>query len=128
VTQRRQENATLLSERLSAIEGITVPAVGDDRNHVWHQYTIIVENEFGLSRDQLAEQLNQNGIGSGVYYPKTMIDHDTFRDHPKIIAEPTPVADEVSEKVLSLPIHPGVSFDDIDRIAETVAVIQRGVA
>lgn len=126
VTARRQENATLLSQALEDVEGIRVPALLDGRGHVWHQYTILVEDDFGVSRDQLAQKLNENGIGSGVYYPTTMTDHETFRNHPRIVKHDTPVADSVAKKVLSLPVHPGVGLREIDRIADTVVGIKNG--
>jgi len=126
VTARRQQNATNLTERLERIEGISVPRVLPGREHVWHQYTVLIEDDFGMTRDELAAKLNQNGIGNGIYYPKTMIDHETFNDHPRIIHEPTPVAEEVAGRVLSLPVHPGVTEANIDRIAETIENIRTG--
>lgn len=125
VTARRRENAAYLTECLSGIEGITLPVELEGRRHVWHQYTILVDpDHFGMDRNDLQQCLSKYNIGSGVYYPTTMDDHDTFRDHPRIIKEPTPIADNVSQKVLSLPVHPRVSSEDIERIAETIKAIQ----
>jgi dTDP-4-amino-4,6-dideoxygalactose transaminase len=123
---RRAENAALLSEGLSQVEGITIPAIDKNRRHVWHQYTIMVEPQFGLDRDQLHDELDKAGIGSGVYYPKSMVDHDTFRNHPKISVGPIGVTEEVAQKVLSLPVHPGLTEGDIHRIVETISKIQKG--
>ncbi len=126
--ERRRENAIFLSEGLADVPGIIVPKILSDRTHVWHQYTILVEpEEFGMDRNSLQQALNENNIGSGIYYPKTMTDHPSYANHPRIIKEPTPVADYVAERVLSLPVHPGVSKKDIDRIIDTIAQIQRGV-
>jgi len=123
---KRAYNASLLSEGLSQIEGITVPIVDRNRKHVWHQYTIMVEPSFGLDRDGLADELDKLGIGSGVYYPKSMIDHDAFRNHPKIKVGSINVTEEVAKKVLSLPVHPGLSEQDIFRIIEAIGSIQKG--
>lgn len=124
VTARRRQNAASMTERLGGIDGLTLPREMPDRTHVWHQYTVMVEDDFGMGRDELAARLNEGGIGTGIYYPKTMVDHPTFRDHPKIKLAPTPVAEEVAGRVLSLPIHPGVSEQDIDRIGETIEKIR----
>ncbi|MEO5949062.1 MAG: DegT/DnrJ/EryC1/StrS family aminotransferase [Candidatus Saccharimonas sp.] len=124
--QRRRENAALLSAGLSDIRGITTPETLPGRTHVWHQYTVLVDqDEFGIDRGALQRALNEHGIGSGVYYPKTMTDHPSYENHPRIIKDPTPVADRIAQQVLSLPVHPGVSAEDIERIVETIKLIQK---
>lgn len=126
VTEKRRANAAMLSERLSGTPGLVIPAELNGRKHVWHQYSVLVDPaEFGVDRDELSRLLDEVNIGTGVYYPKTMTDHETFKDHPRIIKENTPVADRIARRVLSLPVHPGLSVDDIDRIAESVKEIQR---
>lgn len=126
VTARRAENAVLLSEGLSSVDGIITPVTDDRREHVWHQYTVRVEQEsFGMDRDQLREALDARGIGSGVYYPKIMTDHPVFQDHPRIHHEPTPVARKIASQVLSLPVHPGVNDTDAARIIEAIHEIGR---
>lgn len=123
---RRGENAAQLEEQLRGLDGLITPKVQDGRNHVWHQYTVRIQPEdFGINRDELRERLDAQGIGSGVYYPKTMTDHPTFKDHPRIIMEDTPVADRIAQEVLSLPVHPGVSSLDIERIGNTIKEIQK---
>lgn len=126
VTARRSENATLLSKGLEDIEGITAPHTHLGMGHVWHQYTIQVDEDyFGIDRNKLKSALDKEGIGSGVYYPKIMTDHPVFIDHPKVISEETPIARKVASRVLSLPIHPGVGESDIHRIVETIKLIQQ---
>jgi perosamine synthetase len=128
VTEKRRLNAAMLSERLKDTPGLVIPAELNGRKHVWHQYTVLVDPlEFGVDRNELAHILEEANIGTGVYYPNTMTDHVTFIDHPRIIKESTPVADRVAAQVLSLPVHPGLSVDDIDRIVDTIKQIQRKV-
>ena len=125
-TKKRQNNAKLLTERLSEIDGIITPKIAEGMNHVFHQYTILVEDEYGMSRDDLSEALQEKGIGTGIYYPKTMTDHETYRNHPRIDNMlPTPVADRVSERVLSLPVHTKLTLDDVDYISKTVKSLRK---
>ncbi len=127
VTARRNENATRLSEGLEDVSGLVIPRIQERRNHVWHQYTVRVQaDEFGMDRDELRDVLNEQGIGSGVYYPKTMTDHPVFTDHPRIRVEPTPIARKIAKEVLSLPVHPGVDQQGIYRIVDTIKDIKRG--
>lgn len=126
VTIRRNENAALLTEGLESINGLIVPRIQERRNHVWHQFTIRIQaTEFGMNRDALKKALDEKGIGSGVYYPKTMTDHPVFKDHPRIKIEPTPIAQKIAEEVLSLPVHPGVNHEDIHRIVDAIKDIQK---
>lgn len=126
VNARRSENAAQLTAGLQDIEGLVVPRIQESRSHVWHQYTVRIQEAFGMDRDELRTALDERGIGSGIYYPKTMTDHPTFVDHPHVIIEPTPVANRVSQEVLSLPVHPGLDKHDIDRIIETINNIHKG--
>ena len=79
-----------------------------------------VRPEAPVDRDGLAERLTAAGVGSGVYYPRLVHDYDCYRGHPRVVVDPTPVAEQVSREVLSLPVHPGLSPSDLDRVIEAV--------
>ena len=117
----RQHNATKLTAELNKIPGITPPRALPDRHHVWHQYTILVDHEARLSRDELIEQLAKAGIGSGIYYPKLVFDYECYRGHPQVHAGEFPVASDVVTRCLSLPVHSYLSDADLDRIVTTIA-------
>ncbi|SEM02305.1 DegT/DnrJ/EryC1/StrS family aminotransferase [Haloferax larsenii] len=108
--EARRSNAAKLSEGLSS-SSLTVPAEPSDRTHVYHQYTIRVEN-----RDALKSYLKDNGVGSGIYYPTCMHEQPVYSD----INHEAPVGEQVAEEVLSLPVHPSVSESDVDHIIETI--------
>jgi perosamine synthetase len=116
---KRIENAKLLTEGISKIKGLTPPYVDPRVKHVFHQYVIRVEDDFSLSRDELMERLRERGIGTAVHYP-IPVHHQPFYQklgYPKDIC---PNAIEASKKVLSLPVHPAVSREDIDYIIQTL--------
>lgn len=117
---RRRENAARLSAAFDGVAGIVVPVVADGRTHVFHQYTIRVAASARLDRDALAAHLRARGVGTGVYYPRVVFDHDCYRDHPGVIAAEVPEAFRAAREVLSLPIHPHLSEADVDRVADTV--------
>ncbi|AWB28353.1 DegT/DnrJ/EryC1/StrS family aminotransferase [Halococcoides cellulosivorans] len=106
----RRETAARLSSGL-ADAGVQTPIEPDGRRHAYHQYTIRTED-----RDRLADQLDAAGIGSAVYYPQTIPDLAAYDGYSADV----PVAERAAEEVLSLPVHPGVSADDADRIVSTV--------
>ena len=115
--KKRKENAAFLSKRLGKINGIKVPAVQKNCTHVFHQYTIIVKDDFKMKREELMEYLKQKGVGSGVYYPKPL---HLFRHISKFGYKQGdfPVAEKLSQQVLSLPVHPNLSNEELETIAK----------
>lgn len=120
---RRQSNADRLSALLASVPGIEVPQSFAGRGHVWHQFTIRVTEAAGISRDDLGAQLLEMGVGNGVYYPKLVFDYDAYRGNPQVRVSETPIAQKLTEQVLSLPVHAALADSDVDRIAEAIAEI-----
>jgi len=107
-TRQRQANARFLDESL---EGVGVPAVQDGCTHVYHQYTIRVPGD----RDEFAGRLAERGVGTGVYYP--------IPNHrlPSFALElDLPETERAAREVLSLPVHPSLTDDDLKVIVEAV--------
>jgi perosamine synthetase len=121
IVEARQRNAAALTSRLEGVHGIVPPRQLEGRRHVWHQYTIRVTEDAGITRDQLSAQLVEDGVGSGVYYPALIGDYAAYQGHPQIGTEETPVAAEVVGQVLSLPVHPHVGDDGVALIADSIA-------
>jgi len=116
LTQARARNAARLTAGLRRLSPPTVPPGCE---HVWHQYTVQVPPEIG--RDALAAKLAHAGIETGVYYrtPAHRIPYVSEAAGEYSL----PVTDAVAERVLSLPVHPGLSSADLDLI---VAAVNRG--
>jgi dTDP-4-amino-4,6-dideoxygalactose transaminase len=120
LTARRKGNAARLSAGLSDVTGLVTPVVKPERTHVFHQYTVRLTAEAALGRDELAAKLNALGIGTGIHYPRVVYDADCFRRHPRVVVERMPVAEQIASEVLSLPVHPWLSDEDLDRITTSV--------
>lgn len=114
----RAENAKFLNKNLSKIAGIIVPEPEKDAKHVYHQYTIRVTADFPISRDELLVKLTEAGIGTAVFYPLPVNEQKVYQDLGYKMT--TPVAEEISKQVLSLPVHPGLKKKDLDFIVKTV--------
>jgi dTDP-4-amino-4,6-dideoxygalactose transaminase len=119
-TKRRVENARRLTEGLAGIPGLVTPQVAEGRSHVWHQYTVRITAESGRTREEVADALTERGVGSGFYYPRPVYDYDCYREHPGVIVGEHPVTEQVSREVLSLPVHPAVTDEDVDTIVAAV--------
>ncbi|MFL6244366.1 MAG: DegT/DnrJ/EryC1/StrS family aminotransferase [Acidimicrobiia bacterium] len=120
MTARRVQNASRLSAGLDGVTGLVTPAVTPGRTHVFHQYTVRVTREAAVDRGQLAARLEALGIGSGIYYPNVVYDFECFRRHPRVVVESMPVAEQVAREVLSLPVHPWLTDEQLDRIVASV--------
>jgi len=118
--ETRQRNAARLNDGLRGLTGVRVPGALPHRHHVWHQYTILVDSDARLNRDDLAKELTNAGIGCGIYYPRPVYDYDCYRGHPQVVVGEAPVAESVSRTCLSLPVHQHLSEGDLDRIVTTV--------
>jgi len=109
---RRCANAAYLSANLN---GVTVPTVREGYDHVWHQYTIRVSGD----RDAAVQRLKEAGIGTGVFYPVPA--HKQIHLQELGYGEVSlPVAEKLSDEVISLPVHPLLSQADLEKIVYEV--------
>lgn len=120
LVESRRANAARLTEGLSDLAGITTPSEPAGRESVWHQYTVRVGADAKLGRDQLIEELQGRGVGCGIYYPKAVYDYDCYRGHSGVVFDPCPIAEQVAQEVVSLPVHPLLSSDDVDTVISTM--------
>lgn len=108
-TRARQDNAAFLSANLA---GVTAPPVAEGAVHVYHQYTVRVPED----RDGLAAALkSEYQIGSGMFYP--VPNHKLAPFQVDANLEETAQA---ARECLSLPVHPSVTRDDLERIVTAV--------
>jgi dTDP-4-amino-4,6-dideoxygalactose transaminase len=113
MTQKRRANASFLNENITSV---ITPKVKPYAEHVWHQYTVRVDG--GRDRDVAAQKLNQVGIGTGIFYPVPVHKQKYMHD---IIGDITlPIVEQIAKEVVSLPIHPLLSDEDLELIVNEV--------
>jgi dTDP-4-amino-4,6-dideoxygalactose transaminase len=112
-TDARRANARFLDESL---ENVVVPPVAAQATHVYHQYTIKVD---GAERDRMVTALREeHGVGTGVYYP--IPNHRLASLTRYAEGLELPVTEQVAREVISLPVHPSLSSQDLERIVTAV--------
>jgi perosamine synthetase len=98
----------------SELQGVITPFVRPGVTHVYHQYTIRVSD-----RDAFADRLKERGVGSAIYYPIPV-----HRQKPFIALGlgdgSYPVTDRLTEQVLSIPVHPALSDDEVSTVIGAV--------
>lgn len=116
----RSANATTLAEGLAGLPGLVLPQQLPGRGHVWHQFTVLVSEDAAIGRDELVARLGEREVGCGVYYPRLVFDYDCYREHPRVRTSAVPTASSMVQQVVSLPVHPGLTDDDLKVVVETV--------
>jgi dTDP-4-amino-4,6-dideoxygalactose transaminase len=111
----RQSHAAEYNRLLSQIPGVMPPLAPEGFEHVYHQYTIRVEQ-----RDALQKFLGERKIGSTVYYPYPLHLQPLYAS---LGHKPSdfPHAERAAQEVLSLPMYPELRNEQIARVVEAIA-------
>ena len=116
----RVENARLYDAGLAGIEGITLPVHAPDRTHVFHQYTVRVAN-----RGAVQQALMHDGIQTEVHYPVPLHLQPMFANLGYRRGA-LPHAEQAAREVLSLPMYPELTGNEIERVCKSLrAAVER---
>lgn len=117
--RKRIELANRLTEKLEVIKGITLPFVDPKGKHVFHIYMIQLEKGFPMSKaDFMWELYTGKGIKAWSHYMPIHMS-DPYREQGHKEGE-CPVAEEAFGKYVTLPIHPRLTNEAIDYMAESI--------
>ncbi len=114
MNNKRKENAKYYDENIEN-ENVLIPFKDKDCDHVYHQYTLKIKNG---KRDEFVSYLNENEIGSGIYYPLSIPEQECYKemgfkkDYKNI--------DVVKDEVVSIPVHPALLKEDLEKIVKVV--------
>ncbi len=103
--RQRRENAAYFQTRLKNIPEIALPP---EKNNVFHQYTIRLQ-----SRDAAKRFLEQKDIATAIFYPVPIHQQKAYPEYNNLHF---PVVEKISREVLSLPVHPSLTTEELDRI------------
>jgi len=115
MNERRRRNASVLDEGLAGIQGVRLPRERPGYRHAYHQYTVLIEKD----RDRFQAGLRELGVGSAVHYAVPVHKQPLYVGLGYANVS-MPVAEHAADHVLSLPVHPGLSDQDLDRVIESV--------
>ena len=119
-TRTRQANAAFLDANL---QGVVTPPVAEGAVHVYHQYTVRVPED----RDGFVKALkDEHNVGAGVYYP--IPNHRLPSLAPYAPGLDLPETERAAREVASLPVHPSLSQDDLERIVAAVNAVAKAGA
>jgi perosamine synthetase len=120
----RRRNASILNEGLSGIPGIRTQQITLESEHAWHQYCVVIDPDmFGCNRDSFSEHLNNQGISTGIHYPRGLHQQPIFE---KLYGKRhLPNTEYLSQHILALPVHHGLSEDHINKIIAAIHASRR---
>jgi dTDP-4-amino-4,6-dideoxygalactose transaminase len=113
-TQKRIEVAETYTRLLSENQNVTVPTIRPDSKHTFHLYVIRHDK-----RDELMEYLKVNGIETAVHYPKILPNLEPYKEMG-YNGEDFPVANLFQDKILSLPIFPEMTHEQIKYVCDCI--------
>jgi len=101
------------------LKGVVTPYATEE-SHVFHLYVIkVLRKEYGLSRDELFQHLTKKGIGLSVHYtPLHLLKY--YRETLGCKPGEFPVAEQVYQEVLSLPLFPTITKKQIDCVSSKI--------
>jgi len=116
LVRMRTENAKYLSSKLRTIRGVIPPKMQGDRVNVFQMYTVMLDEEI-FDRDALRDHLERNGITCKVYF-EPIHRNEFYTAYLRNVE--LPVTDSVSRRVLTLPMFPGLTRDEMDYMTEKI--------
>lgn len=113
-TEARRRHASRYAKGLGQISGICIPVEAPYSHHVYHLYVVKAEK-----RDQLQKYLEEKGIATGLHYPVPLHRQRAF-SHLGYSQGDFPVAERISDEILSLPMYAELTDEQIDYVCETI--------
>jgi len=111
--KKRRQNAAVY-DKLLADSPVKTPKIDPNNVCIYHQYTIAAPK-----RDNLQKYLAEKGVGTSIFYPRPLHLQECFKSLGYRKGD-LPVAEKLADEVLSLPIYPELTSEQIEYAAETI--------
>lgn len=112
--KKRKTAAQLYRSLLEKQDRITLHTVAENSEHVYHLFVVDIKN-----RDSVMETMQSRGIGVGIHYPVPLHMQPAY-EYLNICPEDLPVTKQKAGRILSLPIYPEISQEEVTYVAETL--------
>lgn len=122
--ERRRSNAAYYDERLRGLRGITTPPSLEYTLNSYWMYGILIEEDFGLTRDEVMQQLHAAGIDTRSFFV-SMHRQPALAKYGCDVSGAYPVTDALSQKGLYLPSGSGLREEELSRVVETLLSLRR---
>ena len=120
----RRQHAASYTKLLQDVEGLRLPVERPWARNVYWMYGVVVEDDFGCSRDDLASGLAERGVETRTFFIP-MHEQPLFQEKGLFRSEHYPVASDIARRGLYLPSSTGLREDEIAYVADAVRDVQR---
>ena len=114
---KRSQNAQSLTMKLENSDRIKLPLKTEDRTPSWYLFTLRIKDATREKRDEIISKMHEKGIGADAYYPTPINQMPYYKENFGTFS--LPETEKAAKQVISLPIHPGITEEQIDLIAQT---------
>jgi perosamine synthetase len=115
---KRRDNAQKLNEILAKSKRLRLPHEPEGGKHSWYLYTVRLEEGTETERNKIMDELHKKGIGAEAYYVNPV--HQMPFYHNNFGTRKLPETEKAAKQVFSLPVHPGVTEEQIEFIGKTL--------
>lgn len=119
LVEMRRRNAKLYNQFLADVNGITLPPEKDWAKNVYWMYSILIEPEFGVTRDQMMVLLSDKGVETRPFFIP-MDKQPVLQNLDLVTGETYPVAADLSEKGMYLPSGSGLTTEEIRYVCDSI--------
>ncbi len=101
----------------SGLKGVITPRVRPGATHVYHQYVVLVR-----ARDEFLRRLAERGVGASIHYPTPIHRQPAFTAMGYGDVQ-LPVSERLTAQILSLPVHPMLTDDEVSQVIEATNAV-----
>lgn len=116
--EKRKKVVTRYRERLEGEKGLQLNPIQVDVKPNYSYFPVIFHEEFGVDRDAVFSALENAGVGARKYFYPIASEYDCYKDEYN--SSYTPIALDISKKVLTLPMYADLSLEDVDNICDVI--------
>lgn len=123
IQQIREKYAQKYNDAFSKMDEIIVPFVEKENRHAWHLYVIQIKDErLTINRNKFIEELSQANIGTSVHFIPVHL-HPYYQKTYGYQQGDYPVSEKVFERIISLPLYPKMTEQDVEDVIQAVRII-----
>jgi len=115
--KRRQELASLYSKRLKNVPSISPPCTKPNVRHAWHLYTILLDKK--VDRNKFIAAMRAKNVGVNVHY-LPIYSFSYYRENFDFEPKDFLVTEDISSRIVTLPMFPKMSDDDVEYVVSAV--------
>ena len=119
--ERREAISARYDEALSDLPLSTFQPVRSGTVHARHLYTVLVDGEYGPSRDDLLRELADKGVAASVHFPAAHL-HSFYANRFGFTRGDFPAAERIADTVVSLPLSPALADEQVEYVIRTTRV------